>query len=109
MPVAKKNEAQKMKTKMRASGKWKRKRNFLKKIRKVDFITSMPLRKGWNLHHLDLREEHYEQIDDDERFECLNKMTHELIHNLYRYWIKDPAVIDRIILVLEKMKKYSND
>ena len=100
---------QKDKTKLRASGKWKKKRNRLKKERKIDALTLQPLRKGWNLHHLDLRPEHYDQIDDDERFECLNKMSHETVHNIYRYWVKDSSVLERLKTILEKMKGYSND
>lgn len=100
---------QKEKSKFRTTSKWKKKRNYLKKKRKVDAITLQSLRKGWNLHHCDLREEHYTDIEDDDRFECLNKMMHEIVHNIYRYWIKDPDVISRLQNILIKMKTYSND
>ena len=75
----------------------------------VDEVTLKPLYKGWNLHHMDQRPEHYTNVDNECRFRALNKQTHEFIHWLYRYYVKDPFILDRIEETLEYMKKYSED
>lgn len=49
-----------------------------------DAITGKPLRKSWNLHHLDMSIENYQDLDED-KFIPLNRTTHELIHSAYRY------------------------
>jgi DNA repair ATPase RecN len=99
---------QKEKSKFRQSAKWKKFRNYMKKKNKKDFITNYPLRKSWNLHHLDLNEEHYENLTNEENFMCLNKMTHETVHNLFRYYSKDKDVLKRLETVLNKMDKLNN-
>ena len=75
----------------------------------LDIITLKKLYRGSNCHHCDLREENYTEIDDPSRFCMLNKKTHSMIHWLYPYYVKDPEVIDRLIVVLENMKRCSND
>lgn len=97
--------AQTKKSKFRASAKWKRFRAYMKAKYKKDFITGFPLRKGWNLHHLDLNEDNYENTTNESHFLCLNKQTHETVHNLYRYYIKDDKVLNRLSTVLKQMKK----
>lgn len=100
--------SQKEKTKFRASSKWKKYRLSRKKEDKVDYVTQRPLLKGFNLHHLDLDEKHYCDISDNGNFECLNKQTHEFIHWLYRYYPKDPEILDRIKIMLDKMCGINN-
>lgn len=95
--------SQKTKTKFRRSVKWKRFKAFMKKLRKVDCVTLSPLRKGHNLHHLDLDEAHYEDISDDSHFEPLNKKTHDTVHFLYGYYVKDKGIIDRLRDLLDRM------
>ena len=73
-----------------------------------DCITNKPLRKGFNIHHLDMREEHY-TILREERFRPLNSDTHDCVHFLYRYYKKDPFIIDRLREVLDLMVKYNED
>jgi hypothetical protein len=73
-----------------------------------DCITNKPLRKGFNVHHLDCRSEHY-TILKEERFRPLNKDTHDCVHFLYRYYKKDPFIIDRLREVLDLMVKYNED
>ena len=95
--------SQKDKTNFRQSIKWKRFKAYIKKTRKLDCITLYPLRKGWNLHHLNLNEEHYTDLSDETHFEPLNRKTHETIHFLYTYYVKDKGIIDRLRDLLERM------
>ena len=95
--------SQKDKTKFRQSIKWKKFKTYIKKTRKLDCITLYPLRKGWNLHHLNLNEEHYTDLSNETHFEPLNRKTHETIHFLYNYYAKDKEIIDRLRDLLERM------
>lgn len=52
-----------------------------------DAITGDKLRKGWNLHHLDLDKNNYDKLIP-EHFIPLNKGTHELLHRLYTFIVK---------------------
>lgn len=98
------------KQKFRMSEKWKRFRLKMKrKYNGVDFITKHPLTKTWNLHHLDMRDTNYTNIDDTSRFMPLNESTHEHIHYLYRLWIKDKSIIDRMVHVLNMMEVCTHD
>ena len=67
-----------------------------------DLITLSKLGKRWELHHEDLREENYEVLNDN--FLPCNNMTHDFIHWLFRYYPKDPEIIDRIKAEMERMK-----
>lgn len=88
------------KANFRMSSAWKVFRsNMKKKASCIDWVTKKPLSKTWNLHHLDLRSEHYKDISDPERFMPLNEDTHEFVHWLYRYWLKDKGILDRLNLV----------
>ena len=99
------NEAQKSKRKFRQSKEWKTFRNFMKKLSgNKDLITNKPLRKGFQVHHMDLREENYSILFPD-NFICCNNLTHKVIHFLYTYYKTDPQIIDRLREVLEKMKE----
>lgn len=95
----------KARSKFRATAVWKKLRIRLKKERKVDEVTNRTLIKGFSLHHCDLNPAHYQMIEDEERFACLNKRTHEFIHWLYPYYRDDKKVIERIIAILDKMVK----
>jgi len=96
--------SQKDKTKFRQSAKWKKFKVYMKKLKKVDCVTLFPLRKGHNLHHLDLNDEHYTDISDISHFEPLNRKTHETVHFLYSYYVKDEKIIDRLHDLLERMR-----
>ena len=67
-----------------------------------DLITLSKLGKRWELHHEDLREENYEKLNDN--FLPCNNQTHEMIHWLYRYYVKDPEIINRLVAEMIKMK-----
>lgn len=48
--------------------------------------------------------EHYTDITNKDNFVFLNKTTHETVHFLFRYYIKDEQIIDRLREVLREMK-----
>lgn len=97
------NEVQKLKRKFRQSKEWKSFRNFMKKKSdNKDAITLKPLRKGFQVHHQDMDETKYNVLNPD-NFICVNNLTHKFIHWLYVYYIKDPAIIDRIKAEMELM------
>lgn len=95
-------------SKFRRSEAWKKLRAKCRLHTSVDFITKKPLEKTWNLHHLDLNVHRYDQIDSLERFMPLNKKTHEIIHELFKWYSKDHKVLDRIKSTLDKMEEYTN-
>lgn len=103
------SESQKAKKKFRGSKAWKSLRH-QKNVEQggKDPITLGKLSKTCNLHHLDLREENYEKIDDSTHFVLLNKLTHDAVHFLYKYYVKDRTVIDRLKGVLDKMVEINN-
>lgn len=97
-------EGQKKKTKFRASAKWKKFRHFKNVEQKgLCYVTHKKLLKFANLHHLDLDENHYEDISNPENFVYVNKSIHEVIHTLWRYYKTDPEVLDRLKEVLDRM------
>ena len=103
------NEIQKAKKKFRQSKEWKEFRKLMfSKSWKIDCITGKPLRKGWQLHHLNLDETQYADLQE-ENFICVNRQTHETIHWLFRYFQKDPAVIDRLQNIMQKMAEINID
>ena len=73
-----------------------------------DFITKEPLCHNWNLHHLDLNVQRYDNIEDMNRFMPLNPKTHEIIHELFKWYSKDHKVLDRIKKTLDLMEEYTN-
>lgn len=90
------------KTKFRASKEWKEFRKKLS-VRKTDEITLSPLRKGYNIHHLDLNKDNYCNIENENNFCVLNKKTHEVLHFLYSYYKKDKSILKRLKIILERM------
>ena len=101
---------QKEKTKFRSSSKWKSFRQELKKEQKVDFITRRPLLKGFAVHHLDMRDQYYTDLTKKEKFICLNKKMHkDIVHELYRYYQKDPEILDRLKEVLDRMNDFNQN
>lgn len=94
-------EKSKHKQEFRKSAKWKKFRAYMKNKYKVDAITGKPLRAGWQLHHLDMRDEHYEDLKE-ENFICLNRNSHKIIHEIFRYDIV--AYMFNLNRYLEKMK-----
>ena len=96
---------QNLKSKFRSSAKWKKFRHFMNvKQGGLCYVTHKKLLKAANLHHLDLNEKHYEDLSNPENFVFINKSIHDVIHVLWRYYEKDPLVLDRLKEVLERMK-----
>lgn len=103
------NETQKAKKKFRQTREWKEFRKLMfSKSGKIDCITGKPLRKGWQLHHLNLDETQYADLNEN-NFICLNNLTHKFIHWCYGYFVKEPQIIDRIKAELEKMAEINVD
>ena len=98
-------KAKDIKAKFRQSKEWKefRKKVFDKQDGK-DIITGKKLYKGYNTHHLDMSAENYDKLIE-ENFVALNKQTHETVHTLFRYYQKDPNILDRLKEVLDRMKE----
>lgn len=67
----------------RRSKVWQTFRTKLKKKQKVDPITGSPLVKGYNCHHRCFDPKEYTNIEDENRFVCLNNMSHEILHFVY--------------------------
>ena len=96
-------KARDAKAKFRQSKEWKefRKRIFDKQDGK-DIVTGKKLYKGYNVHHCDMSAEIYNKLIA-ENFVALNKQTHEALHFLFRYYQKDPTVLDRLKTILDRM------
>ena len=98
-------KAKDAKAKFRQTKEWKefRKKIFDKQDGK-DAITGKKLYKGYNVHHCDMSEANYDKLIE-ENFIALNKQTHETLHFLFRYYQKDPAILDRFKVVLDIMNE----
>lgn len=95
-----------LKSKVRQTKEWRQLRIDIEDAYDgLDPITGKKLLKGFNVHHLDMRTEHYDDLNI-EKFRPLNKSTHDAIHWLYRYYEKDPTILDRIREMLDLMLQY---
>lgn len=95
------------KKKFRYGKEWKEFRQKLIKKQKVDPITGTKLSKLANCHHMDLNEEHYKDISDEDNFVMLNKLSHDMVHFMFlkskpHEWRKR---IEGLIKILEKMEE----
>ena len=107
--MGKLNATQKMKRDFRASKIWKLFRH--KKHVEQDglcYVTHKKLNKGANLHHLDMNEKNYTDISDPSHFVFVNKSIHDVIHTLWRYYPKDPEILDRLKYILDQMRAINN-
>ena len=99
---------QKEKQKFRASKKWRDFRDKKRKEQKVDPITGAKLSRLANLHHLDLNEEHYEDLSDESHFVFLNQAMHKTVHALFlkskpREWRKRVLALIKILKQMERI------
>ena len=99
---------QKEKQKFRASKKWKDFRDKKRKEQKVDPITGAKLSRLANLHHLDLNEEHYEDLSDESHFVFLNQAMHKTVHAMFlkskpREWRKRVLALIKILKQMERI------
>lgn len=95
------------KKRFRATKCWKEFRESIRKKIKFDFLTGKKLTGKWELHHLDLNQENY-QVLDEENFIPLNSRSHSTIHFLYTYYLKDPFILDRLKVILDRMKEINS-
>ena len=98
------NEQHKIKRNLRNTKAWKQLRHD-KNVEQggIDPITGGKLTKTANLHRMDLYFENYTKIEDHDKFVLLNKLTHDFVHWIYKYYVKDKDVIERIVKILDKM------
>ena len=97
------NEIQKAKKKFRNSKVWKSFRHQMNiRDKGRDVITGRKLIKGYELHHLNLKSEDYQNLNE-EHFISVNKLTHKFLHWIFIYYRKDKTVIERIVKILDKM------
>lgn len=95
-----------IKNKVRHSKEWLEHRKHIASLfDNTDPITNKKLLKGYNVHHLDLNPEHYDNLDEN-RFIPLNKLTHKTLHFLYRYWKKDKSILKRFEHWMKTMEEY---
>lgn len=105
------SEKQIMKRKVRASAEWADLRALVyDKQAGIDPVTLQSLVRGWNLHHLDQREENYNNLNPD-RFLAVSHTHHEMLHWCYNIY-KRTKSLDFLDVLKEEiliMYKYSND
>lgn len=92
------------KKEFRQSKAWKDFRKKMMNIQKIDQLTLKKLYKGWNLHHLCMKEEFYDDLNPN-NFACLNKASHECIHFLFTYYRKDHDILKRLKKILDEMEQ----
>lgn len=105
------SEKQIMKRKVRASAEWAELRKQVYEMQNgIDPITLRPLTRGWALHHMDQREENYDNLDP-ERFLAVSHTHHEFLHwgfNIYKR-TKSFDFLDVLKEEILTMYKYSED
>ena len=101
---------QKAKRKFRQSKKWQDFRHQMyEQSNRVCAVTGAKLTKMWQLHHMDLNEEHYENLEP-ENFVCLSWNMHKVVHAIFvkskpREWRKR---VLNLIKILKKMEKLNS-
>lgn len=91
------------KSKLRQTAAWRQLRvDIQDKFDDKDPITNKKLLKGFNVHHMRMAEETYDDLDMN-YFLPLNRATHETLHFLVRYAQKDPEFMSRINIYVEQM------
>ena len=108
-PETRKKVTQKDKRRFRDSKRWKEFRQRLKGERKVCEITGSKLTKLFQVHHMDLNEEHYEDLNPD-NFSCLSWNMHKVVHALFvkskpRAWRSRVLNLIRILKKMEKLNE----
>lgn len=104
------SKAQAAKTKFRSSSKWIKFRKHMKATQKVCAVTGKPLGPSANLHHMDLREENYQNLDDESHFVFLSKSAHDAIHWLWgkgtNNWRGYLRAMWKILYRMERINRY---
>lgn len=100
---------QNLKSKFRQSKAWKDwRKKIYHKDKGFDYITGKKLWAGYNCHHLNLDENQYKDLSDENMFLSLNKNTHQFLHWIYVYYRTDPLIIKRLLEILNKMKEIND-
>lgn len=100
-------ENEREKKRFRQTKAWKEFRERIRKKTKIDCLTGKPLHGKWELHHLDLDPNNY-QVLEEENFIPLNSRSHSTIHFLYTYYLKDQSILDRLKIILDRMKEINS-
>ena len=96
------------KKKVRDTKEWKQLRvDMAAEHNNLCALTKKRLLKGWNLHHLCMKESEYSNFSHD-RFIPLNVSAHDCIHYLYRYYLKDKGILTRLKKILDDMVEFNN-
>lgn len=99
------SKAQSAKTKFRRSSKWMKFRRYMKAKQKIDPITGSLLTLSCSVHHMDLREENYEKLDDESHFVALNSTSHATVHFLWNAHGGWRRAVLSIISILKSMER----
>ena len=106
----KKTYNQKSKKKFRDSKRWKDfRRQMYEQSGRECAVTGNKLTRLWQLHHMDMTEEHYENLKP-ENFVCLSWNMHKVVHALFvkskpKEWRKR---VLNLIKILKQMEKLSS-
>lgn len=73
-----------------------------KPIKAKDPFTGNDLAKSFQLHHMDLDPKNYTELNPEHFLGC-NPNTHDLIHDIYTQYCKDPSSLDRLVDIIKKM------
>lgn len=108
-PETRKN-TQREKRRFRDSKRWKEFREHMKALQENRCqITGAKLTKLWQLHHMDLDENNYQNLDDD-NFVCLSWNMHKVVHALFvkskpKEWRSRVLNLIRILKKMEKLNE----
>ena len=103
---------QKSKKKFRDSKRWKDfRRQMYEQSGRECAVTGNRLTRLWQLHHMDMSEEHYENLKP-ENFVCLSWNMHKVVHALFvkskpREWRKRVLNLIKILKSMEKLNSKS--
>ena len=109
-PETRKKVTQKDKRRFRDSKRWKEFREHMKTLQNETCqITGARLTKLWQLHHLDLDENNYQNLID-ENFVCLSWNMHKVVHALFvKSKPKEWRIrILNLIRILKRMEKLNS-
>ena len=100
------NQAQRIKAKFRASKKWKE----FRCIKYTEqggrcLICGMKLGKTANLHHINLREEDYQDLSNPDNFVFLCHSCHEYIHHKWKAYIRKDYNVQVLLDIWDKMRE----
>ena len=108
----KKTYNQKSKKKFRDSKRWKDfRRQMYEQSGRECAVTGNRLTRLWQLHHMDMDEEHYENLKP-ENFVCLSWNMHKVVHALFvkskpKEWRKRVLNLIKILKSMEKLNSKS--